>query len=104
MGKNDLNIDSEGNIIDEELEFQRLIELSFLRGQKVVLQNIIKFMEEDMKNIQSNDRGGYSKNNTLILEGIKIAYNKMTVLINESISHIELAESINNNEVVRGIG
>lgn len=103
MGKNDLNIDIEGNIIDEELEFQRLIEQSFLRGQKVVLQNIIKFMEEDMKNMQSNDKV-YSKNNTLILEGIKIAYNKMTILVNESLGHIELAEIINNNEVVRGVG
>ncbi|MBF0253455.1 MAG: hypothetical protein HQL29_06545 [Candidatus Omnitrophica bacterium] len=93
MGKNDLNIDIEGNIIDEELEYQRLIELSFLRGQKVVLQNIIK----------SNNKV-YSKNNTLILEGIKIAYNKMTILINESIGHIELAESINNNEIARGTG
>jgi hypothetical protein len=28
----------------------------------------------------------------------------MTILINESLGHIDLAEIINNNEVVRGVG
>jgi len=103
MGKKDLNIDIEGNVIDEEQEFQRLIELSFFRGQKIVLQNILKFIDEDLGHITPKHRE-LSKDNIMVLEGIKIAYNKLSILINDSINTIEMAEIIDDKNIARGNG
>ncbi|NCC70757.1 hypothetical protein EOM09_04195 [bacterium] len=103
MGKNDLNIDIEGNLIDEEKEYQRLIELSFFRGQKVVLQNMLNFINEDLENITPKNRT-MSNDNIMILKGIELAYNKLSILINDSIDIINFEVETKDKTITRGNG
>lgn len=106
MSKDDLNIDIEGNIIDEEDEkqFDNLIKKAFFRGQRVVLENMIKFINSDIEYIKPDHK--LSANNSLILDGMKIAYNKLTKVLEKSIDEIDISEYIENNEndIKRGNG
>ena len=94
MGKDDLNIDIEGNILDEEQEFQRLIKSAFLRGQRVVLENLLTYIDKETEKYMVCNKTDISN----------IIYTNLKSIILNSIAQLELAENINGKIIMRGDG
>lgn len=102
MAKNDdFGITQDGDIIDEKALILKEIHRAYIDGQKLILTNMKKFIERDINYIEPKD-SKFSQDNTKILEGIKIAYFKITFLINQSLEDIEVEGILNDPLTKKG--
>ena len=79
-------------------------ELGLINGKKIVLNNILTFMEEDIEYINNKmDVTNMDESNKEVFNGIKMAYAKIKKMVDEGLFDVELDDLERKNLMSKGV-